>query len=273
MPAPAWSPSAAVALLGGAVLDLLAPPRCLACRARAAPPWCASCLQAVVVLGDGCRRCAAPRGAAHACWPADAPIAGTIAVYDYRGPVSAAVVTAKLGGARGGWPLLAAPLAQRVAARDPAVDVVTWVTTPARRVRERGIDHAEVLARAVARAIDVPAVRLLDARADGADRDRFRARSRLPATHVLLVDDVLTTGTTAARVAAALLAAGAGRVELAVLARAGTHPLGIADPLRERRAAAPRRRRRGRAAGDTAPAPGPAGTGSGKGGAPREGRW
>jgi predicted amidophosphoribosyltransferase len=181
-----------------------------------------------------------PRVAAHACWPPDAPIDATIAVFDYRGAVADAVVTAKLGGARAGWPLLAAPLAARVAARAPAVDVVTWVTTPARRVRERGLDHAELLARAVGAAIDVPVVRLLDARPAGADRDRFRARLRLPGTHVLLVDDVVTTGTTAARVASVLRAAGADRVELAVVARAGTHPLGVADPVRRRRRTAGR---------------------------------
>jgi predicted amidophosphoribosyltransferase len=289
MPARAWSPTAAVAALGGAVADLVAPPRCLACRSRAAPPWCAPCRREVAVLGDGCVRCAAPRGTAHACWPADAPVSATVAVYDYRGPVSAAVVTAKLGGARSAWPRLAEPLARRVAARDPAVDVVTWVTTPPARVRRRGVDHAEVLARAVARAIDVPAVRLLDARADGADRDRYRARLRLPATHVLLVDDVLTTGTTAVRVADVLLEAGAGRVELAVLARAGTHPLGVADPRRDgprrdgprrdRRARPSQRQQRGRTSRLRSPAghpPGPTGRDPERGperGDAREERW
>ncbi len=228
------------------LLDLVAPPRCLACRARADPPWCERCRQEVTVLGAGCRRCAAPRGAAHACWPPDAPIAATTAVYDYRGPVSAAVVTAKLAGAWSGWGPLATALASRVVERAPEVDVVTWVTTPDRRVRQRGVDHAEVLARAVGRALDVPVARLLDAATDGPDRDRYRARLPLPGSLVLLVDDVLTTGTTAARAASALRAAGADRVELAVVARAGTHPLGVAPPPR-RATAPPRRRGAGRA--------------------------
>jgi predicted amidophosphoribosyltransferase len=224
------------------LLDLVAPPRCLACRARADPPWCERCRQAVTVLGPGCERCAAPRGAAHACWPPDAPIAATTAVYDYRGPVSAAVVTAKLAGARAGWGPLAQALAARVSDRAPEVDVVTWVTTPDRRVRQRGVDHAEVLARAVGRALDVPVARLLDAGTDGPDRDRYRARLALPGSLVLLVDDVLTTGTTAARAADVLHAAGADRVELAVVARAGTHPLGVAPPPRPAGALARRRR-------------------------------
>jgi predicted amidophosphoribosyltransferase len=232
------------ALIGG-VLALFAPERCLACGARAALPWCATCRGAVTVLGPGCARCAAPRGAAHACWPADAPIAATVAVYDYRGPVSAAIVTAKVRGARAGWRPLAAALAERVEQHAPEVDVVTWVTTPSERVRVRGLDHAAVLARAVGGVLATPVVRLLDARADGEDRDRYRARLPLPGTQVLLVDDVLTTGTTAVRAADGLRRAGAGRVELAVVARAGTHPLGVADPAsrrsRDRRRRHPRR--------------------------------
>jgi predicted amidophosphoribosyltransferase len=242
MPSPPGSSARSLVAALAPLVDLIAPPRCLACRARADPPWCASCRRQVTVLGAGCLRCAAPRGSAHACWPPDAPIATTTAVYDYRGPVSAAVVTAKLAGARAGWGPLAQALATRVGERAPEVDVVTWVTTPDRRVRQRGTDHAEVLALAVGRVLDTPVARLLDAATDGPDRDRYRARSALPGSLVLLVDDVLTTGTTAARAAAALRAAGADRVELAVVARAGTHPLGVAAP--PRRGGAGRHRRR-----------------------------
>lgn len=191
-------------------------------------PWCPACATLVRELPDGCPRCAAPRGSAHACWPADAPVDATVAVYDYRGPVAEAVVTAKIRGAVAGWPVLAAPLAARLAASPLDADVVTWVTTPASRVRARGIDHARVLAEAVATAVDRPCVRLLDARAARHDADRYAAVRRLPGTHVLLVDDVLTTGATAWRAAGCLGAAGAGSVSLAVLARAGTHPLGAA---------------------------------------------
>jgi ComF family protein len=49
----------------------------------------------------------------------------------------------------------------------------------------------------------------------------FRARGRLGGLHVLLVDDVMTTGQTASEAAGALKEAGAARVSVAVLARAG----------------------------------------------------
>jgi predicted amidophosphoribosyltransferase len=149
-----------------------------------------------------------------------------VAAFDYRGPVAAAVVTAKVGGARAGWPALAGLLAERMRDVEVDADVVSWITTPADRVRARGIDHARVLAHAVARAVDRPCVALLDARTGGGGRDHYRQRRSLPGTHVLLVDDVVTTGATAWRAASCLRGAGAGGVGLAVLARAGTHPLG-----------------------------------------------
>ncbi len=207
------------------LLELLAPSRCLACRVRAAPVWCRRCESAVTRLAPGCSRCAGPRGPGHPCWPDPAPVAGTIAVFDYRGPVAAAVVSAKVAGARAGWGPLATLLAQRVATTPPPIDVVTWVTTPPARRRSRGFDHARLLAAEVAVALDAPLVATVEARAVREGHDRFRACRALPATDVLLVDDVLTTGRTAARVAAVLQRAGAGAVHLAVLARAGSHAL------------------------------------------------
>lgn len=210
----------------GPLLALLAPSRCLACRRRGPLPWCQACAGQVRTLPPGCSRCSAPHGSAHACWPPDAPIDRTVAAFDYRGPVAAAVVTAKVAGARAGWPALADALAERIVTAALDAEVVTWITTPPDRVRSRGSDHAEVLAGAVARALDLPCAHLLEARATRSSHDRYRARRSLPGTHVLLVDDVVTTGATAWRAASCLRGAGADRVELAVLARAGTHPLG-----------------------------------------------
>lgn len=212
-----------------ALADLLAPPRCLACRHRGVTPWCAGCREEVRALPQGCPRCAAPRGAAHACWPQDAPIDAVTAAYDYNGVVAAAIATAKIAGAHAAWPSLAAPLLDRLATQPPEVDAVTWVTTPAARIRQRGTDHACRLAALVAGRLGLPCTRLLTARGTSGDRDRYTAIRSLPGTDLLLVDDILTTGATAWRAGAGLRAAGAGRLHLAVLARAGTHTLGAAS--------------------------------------------
>jgi predicted amidophosphoribosyltransferase len=214
------------------MIRFLLPERCLACRARADMPFCARCWSGVRVLPPGCPRCGSPPSAGHGCWPPDAPISATFSAYDYRGPVRAAIVAAKLGGARRGWEPLARPLAARLAAMRLTVDVVTWVTSVPARVRQRGIDHALAIATVVAAAVDAPLVRLLDVGTGPVHEERYRATLRLPGSDVLLVDDVLTTGATAWRAAAALREAGAGDVLLATLARAGGHPLGAVGSRR-----------------------------------------
>jgi predicted amidophosphoribosyltransferase len=214
------------------MIRFLLPDRCLACRARADMPFCARCWSEVRILPRGCPRCGAPPSAGHGCWPPDAPVAATFTAYDYRGPVRAAVVAAKLAGARRGWGPLAGPLAERLSQMRLAVDAVTWVTSVPARVRQRGIDHARAIAEVVAEAVEAPLIQLLDVGAGPVHEEHYRARLELPGSDLVLVDDVLTTGATAWRAAAALKAAGAGDVILVTLARAGGHPLGSVSPRR-----------------------------------------
>ncbi len=106
---------------------------------------------------------------------------------------------------------------------------VTWAPTSAARRRSRGFDQAELLARAVARELDLPCRSLLvrapgpaqtgrsrHDRLDGPTFDLARTGRAPPA--VLLVDDVITTGTTVSSAATALRSAGAGRVDVAAAA-------------------------------------------------------
>jgi predicted amidophosphoribosyltransferase len=176
-----------------------------------------------------CRRCAAALRPAPAL-PRPAGVDGCAAVVAYEGVARGVVGGVKYRNARA----VVRPLARAMAAAArpwaAEVDVVTWAPTTAARRRRRGFDHAELLARAVARALGRPCRPLLQRRDAVAQTGRSRLERHVGPSmavrpgvavppRVLLVDDVVTTGATVSAAAAALRGAGAARVWIVAGAR------------------------------------------------------
>lgn len=187
----------------GRLLDLVLPPRCCVCD----------------TVADGlCARCARALPPAPAGPPPDG-VDRCAALMAHTGDGRRPALLLKRHAPRHTVALLGAAMATLV---DGRPDAVTWAPTTAARQRRRGHDQAEVLADAVAESLGVPCARLL-VRADrAAQRGRGRAvRLAGPCTepvapappHVLVVDDVRTTGATLTAAARALRRAGAVTVD------------------------------------------------------------
>jgi predicted amidophosphoribosyltransferase len=215
-------------------VDLLLPRRCVACGA-AAELLCTPCFRRLRVLRPPwCRRCGAPT-----VWPVDRcrECSGRRLAFDdaraavaYDGPARALVRGWKERGLRHATSL-AAELVHAHVAR-PAADVITYIAPDPGRQLWRGRHPAESLARELAGRWELELKPLLvrtgeRSRQTGlsrAERRRnaggaFAAAAPSPG-RVALVDDVYTTGATAAAAATALRRAGAASVHVVTFARA-----------------------------------------------------
>ena len=147
----------------------------------------------------------------------------------YDGPARPLVRAWKEHGLRRAAALAVALVVEHVEA--PAADVIAYIPPDADRLLRRGAHPAEALARGLGTAWGIETRGVLARRGAARGQTRlgrearlrnvrgaFEARGDVPA-RVLLVDDVYTTGATAAAAARALRRAGAERVEVVTFAR------------------------------------------------------
>ncbi|HWS78125.1 MAG TPA: ComF family protein [Thermomonas sp.] len=212
--------------------------RCLVCgeRGSAGRDLCAACLAALPWQGPACRRCALPMpqaGVCAACLQHPPPLDEAHAVFDYAFPLDRLLPRLKFHADFAAGRVLPQCMAERCASL-PRPGAIVPIPLHRARLRQRGYDQALELARPLARALRLPLLAgalhrdkatTAQSRLDAGARQRnLRAAFRvatdtlLPA-HVVLVDDVMTTGATLHAAANALRKAGVARVDAWVCAR------------------------------------------------------
>ncbi|HUP46096.1 MAG TPA: ComF family protein [Thermoanaerobaculia bacterium] len=234
----------ALSLIGREALRIVLPAWCVVCGGEL--PWrsrvascCAACWRSLPALrGDRCRSCALPLPAGTICIACSAdplPAAWTDAWGEYRAGLERLLHAFKFERHDFLDDPLAALMEEVVRGHDEeGFDVVVPVPMHRSKLRRRGYNQAELLARSLARRLRIACdPRLLTkereketqstlARAGRAANVRgvFAAGEGVADRRVLLVDDICTTGETFRSCAAALLDAGASRVCAIAVAKA-----------------------------------------------------
>ena len=215
------------------LLSLLAPHECLGCGAEGAL-LCHSCSQQLKLPPPRCYRChrLSPNNRTCEHCRSSSHLYAVHTRTIYRGFAKDLVWRLKFTGAQSAAAEMAGLMMQL--SRTAAHGVLMPVPTATQRVRSRGYDQAVLLTKQLSRLTGLPWLhgvrRISQAHQVGAGRQqRLRQLQAAfvvsnPATvrgaHIILVDDVVTTGATLEATAAALRSAGAQRVEAIVFAQA-----------------------------------------------------
>lgn len=162
---------------------------------------------------------------------------GCLSPLAYRGEVPEAVHRYKFGGRQSYGRAFSRLMGQCLQDHGmTAFHLVTWAPLSKKRLRERGYDQAEILARGVGGQLGIPVVSLLEKvrhtqpqsdlkeesrrRANALNAYRLKPGAEVAGKSVLLVDDIVTSGSTLSECARVLLQAGAGAVYCVTLAQA-----------------------------------------------------
>lgn len=166
------------------------------------------------------------------CQPISSPLVQLISVAAFDGPARDAIHAFKFHGLHA----MSAVMGRLMASctQTHQIDVVIHVPLHTSRRRERGYDQSSLLARSAARQLHIPwkskaltrtrrtaqQARLSADKRAANVAGAFRATSAWHGEHVLLIDDVSTTGATLRAAAVALQSAGAGEITGLVFAKA-----------------------------------------------------
>lgn len=221
--------------------ELVVPPVCFACGERSLSLLCDGCATAIEPIEEPvCPVCGRPVmydvEMCAKCRDETPPYdtARALSVYDF--PMREAVLGMKTKQGRGLAEFLAPRLVSAFRDEIAKADALTYVPVSPGRMRKRGFNQAKELAIAISRLTGCPvvdALKMVRSVKDQGHLAKEKRRENVEAAFVVrrnasvishhelvLIDDVITTGSTASACAKALKEAGAARVTVLTLARA-----------------------------------------------------
>lgn len=216
----------------------LAPPDCIGC-AEEGSVLCELCSGSELLpYGERCFLCGSASALARTCSGCRKSSPRHVwTVTDYAGIGQELLQAYKFGHARHGAGIIASHMTEVLREFNSDLDiekanyVIVPVPTASSRIRERGFDHALLLAKVVSRQtglkLRLALGRLGQTRQVGARRtarlaqqaDQYFVRRGVKGRNVLLIDDVVTTGATLRAATKTLRRAGAKRVDALVFAK------------------------------------------------------
>ncbi|MHC4661085.1 MAG: ComF family protein [Planctomycetota bacterium] len=234
--------------VGNRILDVIYPRTCLVCnspvKGSGAVFTCPACLEKIIFIGNhACRTCGTKVGPGAekskrcvACRDSTLVFRRCSAVGMYDGPLRDLIIQLKFRKLE----LTVADLGRWIAdryeeTRGIVPDFLVPVPLHINRRRERGFDQAEILAEHVAKRSGVPLKKPLVRTRNTEPQTGLPPTGRqknisgafalskkadVQGKRILLIDDVMTTGSTLAECSRALRNAGASSIECLILARA-----------------------------------------------------
>ena len=206
---------------------------------------CHHCHARLPILQNGCPICAMPTASkpsnalnqpCGACLKKTPHYHKTVSAFHYETPINDFITSLKFNGQHYFVPLLSEYLLKAIEVKyevDERPEVIVPVPLHSKKLRERGFNQALLIAQSLSKQLNIPLL------TQAATRTRYtKAQSALDANQrhrnlkgafsvnpvnyktVAIVDDVMTTGTTANELSYQLIQAGISRVDIWCIARA-----------------------------------------------------
>ena len=152
-------------------------------------------------------------------------VAQSCVLWYYKDNVRDSLHRYKFSGRQSYAPVYGRLLAMKLRQELPDFDILTWIPISSRRLRKRGYDQVELLANAIGEELGIAPVKTLTKIRDNKPQSRLSSLparkanvlgvyqafepARFAGKRVLLLDDIVTTGSTVGEASRVLLTAGA----------------------------------------------------------------